>query len=469
MNTSKHVIHEGYDKTKTFYLALAHSAIIAAYSFMRPMKTGIFAAFVGISYQPTAKIISFLIAPLLMFGYSVLLNRMHRHKVATILFGIYAVAIAVFSMLLLSPSIGLENTLPSSSRIFGWVFYLFLDFFNVFVLETFWSFTNSISSPSFAREKYSIISAAARLVGIGAPLLGWYALSDQFSQIISFPAICLLTSALLTVALFSLQKITSEVPEEYLAGYSRDHEPHEHDANKKSGWLDGMKLITREPYVLGIFMVIYSFNFVSTFADFQMQSLISAAYNGEAKGVSRFMYIYTALFQLLGFFLSWFGTNTMLRRFGLTFCLMISPFITFALLLLLISYKSLAVATFTMIIFRALNYGFNVPVREMLFIPTTETIQFKSKAWINSLGQTLSEGLSSFFNNPSMIGFILPGAAVSTNAFANLVNLLGRARPAVALILTGGWFFTAHFLGQKYQDTVAHNKVIGRRPAKKDL
>lgn len=469
MNSSKNAIHESYDKIKTLYLALAHSAIIAAYSFMRPMKTGIFTAFVGVSYQPTAKMVSFILAPILMYFYSMLLNKMPRHKVATILFGIYAVAIAISSVFMLSPSIGLANKIASPTRLFGWSFYLFLDFFNVFVLETFWSFTNSISSPHFAREKYSIISAVARLAGIAAPLVGWILLNDSIQEIIAFPTLCLGSSILLTIAIICFQRIASNIPEEFLSGYSRDHEPYEQDESKKSSWLDGFKLLTKEPYVLGIFIMIYSFNFVSTFADFQMQTLVSAAYNGEAKGVSRFGYIYTAIFQVLGFFLSWLGTSTVLKRFGLTFCLMISPFITFALLLLLIGYKSLAIATFTMIIFRALNYGFNVPVREMLFIPTTETIQFKSKAWINSLGQTLSEGLSSFFNNPNMLSFILPGAATSTTAFSAVVSFLGKARPAVALFLTGGWFITAHFLGQKYQDTVTHNKIIGRRSPKKDL
>mgnify|MGYP003434190378 CR=1 FL=1 len=314
MNSSKHAIHEGYDKIKTFYLALAHSAIIAAYSFIRPLKSAIFLSFVGASYLPSAKILSFIMAPALMFLYSTLLNASHRHKVATIFFGIYAIFIAIFSVLLISPTFGLENTVASSSRVLGWVFYLFLDFFNVLILETFWSFTNSISSPHFAREKYSIISSTARLAGVAAPILGWVAL-ENFHKVVAFPSLCIITSVLLTVALISLQKITSGIPEEYLAGYSRDHEPYEQDASKKTGWLEGVKLLTRERYVLGIFIIIYSFNFVSTFADFQMQSLVSAAYHGEAKGIGKFFYIYTAIFQIIGFFFSKFGTTSLLKRF----------------------------------------------------------------------------------------------------------------------------------------------------------
>ena len=467
MHSSKHMIHEGYDKIKTFYLALAHSAIIAAYSIVRPMKTTVFISFVGVSYVPTAKIVSFIMAPVLMFLYSVILNATHKNKVATIFFGIYAVAIAIFSMLFIHPTIGLENTFASCSRIFGWIFYLFLDFFNVLILETFWAFANSISSPHFAKEKYSIISAAARATGIAAPLLACY-LIDMLKPLVSFPLLCIMASILLTVALVGLQRITSNVPEDYLAGYSRDHEAHENNPKKKSGWLDGLKLLFKEPYVLGIFVLIYSFNYVSTFADFQMQALAAATFSGPA-AIAKFYYIYTAIFQVLGFFFAFVGTNALLRRFGLPFCLMVSPFITFGSLLVLLNFKSLTVATVTMVIFRALNYGFNVPVREMLFIPTTETIQFKSKAWITSFGQTLAESLSSFFNDPSMAAHLFSRSITTSSAFTSTVQLLGQARPAVALLLSGGWFATAYLLGNKYQETIAHNKVIGRRAPKKDL
>ena len=199
-----------------------------------------------------------------------------------------------------------------------------------------------------------------------------------------------------------------------------------------------------------------------------MQTLAAEAFNGPA-AIAKFMYMYTAIFQVLGFFFALVGTNSLLKRFGLPFCLLVSPFVTFGLLLVLINFKSLTIATITMVIFRALNYGFNVPVREMLFIPTTETIQFKSKAWITSFGQTLSESLSSFFNDPSMLGHIVPTAVGTTPFFLGIIGVLGKARPAVALLLSGGWFFTAMLLGSKYQDTVTHNKIIGKRTQKKDL
>lgn len=460
-------LHESYDKTKTLYLSIAYSAIIAGYSIIRPIKTSVFLSFVGVGYVPTAKIVSFVMAPLLMFLYSRLLNATHRHKVATIFFGIYAAVIALFSVILLHPGIGLENTVASPGRILGWLVYLFLDFFNVLVLETFWGFTNSISSPHFAREKYSVITAAARIAGIASPLLALY-IQTQFQPLVSFPIYCIMTSILLTVALVSLQKITSSVPEEYLAGYSKDHEIHEVDPTKKSSWLDGLKLFFKEPYVLGIFVLIYSFNFVSTFADFQMQILAAQTFSSIGD-ISKFMFIYTALFQVLGFFFALVGTNTLLRRFGLPFCLLVSPCITFGLLLVLIKFKSLVVATVTMIVFRALNYGFNVPVREMLFIPTTETIQFKSKAWITSFGQTLSESLSSFFNDPNMISHIFPRAIGASPLFGSSMRLLGSARPAVSLFLTAAWFVAAILLGAKYQDTITHGKVIGKRNPKKAL
>lgn len=466
MSFTKHA-HEAYDQTKALYLAIAYSAIIAAYSIIRPLKSSIFVSFVGIEYVPSAKILSFCMAPLLMLFYSKLLNASHRHKIATIFFGIYAAAISIFSVLLLHPGLGLENSIANPNRILGWIIYLFLDFFNVLILETFWGFTNSISSSHFAKEKYSDINAYARIAGIASPLIALI-IGRQFQEIISFPIFCILTSILLVVALVSLQKITTDIPEEYLAGYSKDPEAHEVDPTKKSSWLDGLKLFFKEPYVLGIFVLIYSFNFVSTFADFQMQALASKIYVG-AGNYNQFMLVYTILFQLLGYVFSKVGANSLLKRLGLPLCLLISPAITFSLLLVLINFKSLAIATTTMVVFRALNYGFNVPVREMLFIPTTETIQFKSKAWITSFGQTLSEGLSSFFNNPSMISSLVPSHIATSPSFDFSMRFFSAARPVVSLGLTVIWFIAAMFLGTKYQETITHGKVIGKRNPKKAL
>jgi AAA family ATP:ADP antiporter len=467
MNSS-HLINEGYDKLKTLYLAIAHGAIIAAYSIIRPLKSTVFLSFVGSSFLPSAKIVSFIMAPILMIMYSKLLNASHRHKVAIILFGIYAAAIAIFSIVMINPSMGLSNTITSPSRITGWIVYLFLDFFNVMVLESFWSFTNSISSPHFASEKYSIIAAAARIAGIISPLIGWVSM-EHLETITSAPLLCILSSILLIIAMLSLQQITKSIPEDHLGGYNKDSEPSIKDPNKKSNWLDSLKLLIKEPYVGGIFILVYSFNFVSTFADFQMQTFVSEYCNNQFREIAIFMFKFTAVFQVLGYFFSKVGTHSLLKRFGLPFCLLVSPFITFGLLLVLISFKSLMIATLTMIVFRALNYGFNVPVREMLFIPTTETIQFKSKAWISSFGQTFSEGLSSFLNDPSMLIHILPNSVGSSPFLIQTISSLTSVRSSIALLLTGAWFFTAYLLGQKYDYTIKHNKVIGKHGEKKAL
>ncbi|MBM3894612.1 hypothetical protein FJ366_03405 [Candidatus Dependentiae bacterium] len=467
MNLS-HAVHEGYDKLKVFYLATAHAAIIAAYSIVRPIKSTVFLSFIGASYLPTAKIVSFVMAPILMYLYSKLLNATHRHRVAIILFGIYAIAIAVFSLFLIHPTVGIENTIRSPSRIIGWVIYLFLDFFNVMVLENLWSFTNSISSPNFAKEKYSIINASARGIGVLSPLLA-AGINTQFESTISSPLLCILASTLITVALLSLQKINSSIPEEYLAGYNKDKEAHIKDKSQKSNWLDSLKLLFQEPYVGGIFVLVYSFNFVSTFADFQMQTFVAEYCNNDFRAIGTFMFMYTAVFQGLGFFFSLVGTKAMLKRFGVPTCLIVSPVIIFGLMLFLISFKTLFAATMTMIMLRALNYGFNTPVREMLFIPTTETIQFKSKAWIASFGQTFSEGLSSFFNDPSMILHLLPSGLANSQAFLGIISGLAASGPGLSLGLTGLWLISAHLLGKKYQYTITHNQVIGNHGPKKAL
>ena len=95
-----------------------------------------------------------------------------------------------------------------------------------------------------------------------------------------------------------------------------------------------------------------------------------------------------------------------------------------------------------MILLRALNYGFNVPVREILYIPTVKDIKFKSRAWINTFGRTFSKASGSALNI----------MAQTQGLNTALVILLG---------VGGVWTIASSAVGEKYTKTVKSGGVIG--------
>ena len=103
-----------------------------------------------------------------------------------------------------------------------------------------------------------------------------------------------------------------------------------------------------------------------------------------------------------------------------------------------------------MIVLRALNYGFNYPVRETLYIPTVRGIQFKAKLWIDSFGKTFSKSSGSLFNQLLLY--------FSSNPYTIL-----RVDSIYCVMVAFAYTIVSLLIGKKYQKTIENNEVIGRR------
>jgi AAA family ATP:ADP antiporter len=99
-----------------------------------------------------------------------------------------------------------------------------------------------------------------------------------------------------------------------------------------------------------------------------------------------------------------------------------------------------------MVILRALHYGFNSPIREILYIPTVKDIKFKSKAWIDSFGRTFSKSSGSTVNILTIVQQTVFGFSIETFA---------------TFSITFVWFFISLLIGKKYNTTILNNDVIG--------
>jgi AAA family ATP:ADP antiporter len=201
-----------------------------------------------------------------------------------------------------------------------------------------------------------------------------------------------------------------------------------------------------EPYVMGIFGMVFSFEVINIMFDYQMHVLMSIETSNHVGAMSSFMFFYTGSFQALSLLFALFGTSALLKRFGVQRCLFVMPFITMFLALLPVLYPHLSTLFIVMVILRALNYGFSHPIREILFIPTVKDIQFKSKAWLDSFGRTFSKTTGSTFN---ML------AITQTPYFC--IALESAFSFGLAVI----WAIIALFLGRKYTKTIEENTVIG--------
>jgi AAA family ATP:ADP antiporter len=440
---------EKSERVKLVNLSFAFFFVIGSYSILRSLKTPIFLGFVGKEYLPLSKIISmFMLFPVIVF-YSKLIDKVRRYQVVVTVFSIYALICLVFALIFMHPVYGVGNTVTSPYRFIGWAFEFFMDFYQALVVSSFWSFVTSLSTPKFASKTYGIIVATSRIGGIISTLSAFVLLDLRFfSDRLSIPILTSCGGFLLAIAILFIYQIIKKVPYDDLNGYAYIHQTglkKEH-VQKKPGVFEGLRLLLAEPYVMGIFGMVCCFEMINIVFDYKMDVLVSIATNNDIYAMSKFMTFYTASFQFLGFFLAFFGTTSFLKYVGVRAGILVTPLSLAVLGIVLFIYPNLNVIFVGLVISRALNYGFNNPIREVLYIPTVKDVQFKSKAWIDSFGRTISKSSGSAIN--------LLTAFQSLNAQMAIVFIFITS-------VSAAWVALGYFMGKKYVKTIENSEVIG--------
>ncbi len=378
-----------------------------------------------------------------MFMYSILVDKVKKYQVFLVCLLAYSALAFVFSFALHHPVYGVSNTASSPYRILGWLFYIYMDLYMVFIIITFWAFSNSINDVDSAKKSYGFIAGISKLGGIIAPLFGWMLLNrTNWSNGQTIPGLIALSGLFLICAAFCIYRIIQTVPQKHLHGYEAAYKVEQQQlktGKAETGIFEGVRLMIAHPYVLGIFGLVYSAEIILHIIDYQMQILLEIRYAKAIGTISSFMFIYTITWQGLGLVFAFLGVSFFVQRFDLLFCLVSVPIFIAGLVAGLLFFPSLTTVFVVMVFLRAIQYGFNHPVREILYIPTVKDIKFKSKAWIDSFGRYFSK---------------------ASGATVNLLSRLAM-QCTVSLVVAAGWIVLSILLGRKYKETIASGKVIG--------
>jgi AAA family ATP:ADP antiporter len=384
-----------------------------------------------------------------MLLYSFLVDRLKKYQVFLACLLSYSILALIFGLALYHPVYGVSNTNSSPFRILGWLFYIYMDLYMVFIISTFWAFSNSINDVDSAKKNYGFIAGMSKLGGIIAPLFGWMLLNrTNWSEANIIPGLVALSGLFLAIAALCIYRIIKTVPKKNLHGYEAAYQVEKEKrkaGTAKTGIFEGVRLMVAQPYVLGIFGLVYAAEIILHIIDYQMQLLLEVKYFKAIGAISSFMFIYTTAWQTVGFVFAFLGVSFFVQRFDIPICLISVPIFIAGLVLGLLFFPSLATVFIVMVFLRAIQYGFNHPVREMLYIPTVKDIKFKSKAWIDSFGR--------YFSKAS-------GATV--NLFSQLAMQCG-----ISLVVAVGWIVLSVLVGQKYKETVDSGKVIGEEETTK--
>jgi len=440
------------ERLKLLYLTLTFFFVIAAYTIVKELKDSIFTAIVGSSYIPVAKTMTMLVLIPAILGYSYLVDRLRRYQLLTfysIIYGVFGLGFAYF---LSHPIIGLPNEVAGPHRIFGWLFYFFIEGYSPFVVSVFWAFANSISDPDEAKKNYGIMVSGSKLGGMFSAALAWLVLSASnpvamfVSQDIAKHQFLLAFAAVMVLIVpFVVKALIKNVSGRHLHGYEAAYKIEKERAKQgttQTSVFSGLYMFIKYPYLLGIFCMVFFYEVINTVLSYQ-RVFIAQANANSVSDVSSYLFKIVFFTHLVGFLISLFGTRSLLARLGEKRCLLLIPLTTGLLLFFFILNYSSVGLLIVFVIMRAINYGFSYPVRESLYIPTVKEIKFKSKNWIDAFGSKFAKSTGSLFN--MMVCYL--GQSIAFAAFS------------AAII--GTWTLAAFLLGRRFDKAVANNEVIG--------
>jgi AAA family ATP:ADP antiporter len=451
---------QGYQRWKMGLLAVCFFAVIGSYSIVKELKDFVFVKIVGLEYLSEIKIYSIFALIPLVFLFSRLVDLLHRHQLLCLYALLYSVGGLICAYFLGHPTIGLANTDTGHNRIFGWVFYFFLEGYSPFVVSLLWAFFSSISGPSDVKNGYilmSVCSKAGALVTIGGTL--WvlsYIDAGGFSFTAAATAQFLLVvaSVLLLVAPVAIVLLMKIVPKAYLHGYEAVYR-FEKERDKKGlykglwgairGVFDGIYVFFRFPYMLGIFGMIFFWEVINVTCNIIRLEIGEAATHSPIAFLS-YLYEQVLYVNIVGLVVVIVGTRTLISLLGERRSLIAIPVLTGIALAYYLTVQTAAAATLAYVVMRAINYALAFPLRESLYIPTTKAMKFKSKSWIDGFGSKIAKGAGGYY---SWIAQHVPAASVFSLHITFFACVIGV------------WSLTAHLLGKRFEQAVKDNEVIG--------
>jgi len=452
----------GEEIAKFVKLAIVFFLVIAIYWGMRPLKDGIFTTLVGVDWQPVAKILSpFIITPLVIL-YSKLVDMFPRNKVFYVLLSIYGFIALTFFIIFkyVSPLNAVAE--PSAYNFLGWAWYVYIESFGSLVVALFWAFTTAITQPESAKRGFPLIY----LFGQAGNMIGPFVLrAERLGFETSAPIIAILAGLMFLTAIMMWFFVTT-TPKSQVQSYEAKGEKSKKDekSHEEPGFLDGLKLLLKHGYLLGITAIIMFYEIIVTILDFFFKSSAADFFRAKVasgeipqsmfeRSLSGFLGDYAVYTGVVATLCVLFGINNIHRKLGTAASLLLLPtLIAVAVFTLRIS-PTLMVAFWIMVFSKAVNYALNQPTIKQLYIPTTKDTKYKAQAWIEMFGSRGSKAIGSGIN---LFRGFLKGSMGQAAGIAFFISL----STGFSLSLVAVWFFVAAYVARTYNKAIKEDTVV---------
>jgi len=379
-------------------LAIAFSyffALLCSYYIIRPMRDemGILGGIENLQWLFTGTLLV-MTAAIPLFGW--VSSRFPRRQFLPYVYGFFVLTLLVFYALMDEQTISISVARS---------FFIWSSVFNLFVVSVFWSFMADLFNNEQARRLFGFIAAGGTLGALAGP-----ALTALLVESVGARNLLLLSALLLAWAIVCIAQLShwsgsnSTSTEEQMSIQS--------EIPIKGGIWDGIRLIVRSPYLLGICLLMLLFTTLATFLYFMQAQIIRDSFSDSAQRTAIFAFIDLAVNSLTLIF-QLFLTGRLIKWLGLPVVLAFIPALLALGFAILGLSPVLLVLLIVQVIRRAGNYAIMRPAREMLYVVVTRKEKYKAKNVIDTVVYRAGDAVSAWlYAGMRSLGVTLSGIAL---------------------------------------------------------
>jgi len=340
--------------------------LLAGYYVLRPLRDemGIAGGVRNLHWLFTATFAVMLAA---VPAYGALVARLPRRRFIPLVYHFFVANIAVF-WLLLSFDLGKVQVAR--------VFFVWISVFNLFAVSVFWSYMADLFASEQGKRLFGFIAAGGSAGALLGPLLA-VALALPLGPV----NLLVVAAVLLELAVLCARRLEQAVPPAAEAGAAVRADTIAAPAGSAGlggGWLAGIAMVLRSPYLAGIALWVALLSLAGTFLYFQQANIVAAASDDPAVRTRIFASIDLAI-GILTLIVQLLATGKLIGRFGVGRAAAALPLV-FALgfMLLAVAPMLLVVVAFQAVQ-RTANFALSNPAREVLFTVLRREEKYKAK------------------------------------------------------------------------------------------
>jgi AAA family ATP:ADP antiporter len=354
---------------------------IVVFQALRPLKKGLFVEHLGAHMELYAKLANIGVAMLAVVVFTALYNRYGSRRLIPTLCGIFVVALLGFAGALGGGGI------PSPSL--NWSFYLFGDAWSTVWVTSFWAYLNELTRTEQSKRLYGLIGAGGVIGGLMANFAVWqYVENSGVGVLLIAAAVATVTIAVIVLRL----EVIARQPD--AAIHRRTDTSNAVTAKaaseKENAVFEGARLVVASKYLLAIAMITFLYEINSQILDYQYSSAAESLQG--AGGTQAFFGRVGTIVGVISVFTQVVLVSFVVRTFGITTALLVLPIAMAAASGIYFVTPMLTTAALLTISDNSFNYSINQTARETLYVPTSDDVKYKARAFINMLVQRIGKG-----------------------------------------------------------------------------